>query len=118
MNMNNYDELIQELSGLCGILPEYWDITGTKHIASLETKKAILRAMNMQIDTADDVARQINERRWKTWRSFVDPVHVLSVNAHPISIPVYIPVKEGEEKNLTVSLLIEEENGHKGQISL
>jgi len=33
MNMHEYDELIQELSGLCGILPEYWDITGTKHIA-------------------------------------------------------------------------------------
>lgn len=113
MDMHYYDELIQELSGLCGILPEYWDITGTKHIASPETKKAILRAMNMQIDTADDVARQINERKWKRWKSFIAPVHVLSVNAHPVTIPVYIPVKEGEEKNLTVSLLLEEENGNK-----
>jgi len=112
MDIHYYDELIQELSGLCGILPEYWDITGTKHIASLETKKAILRAMNMQIDTPDDVARQINELRWKRWKSFVDPVHVLSVNVYPIIVPVYIPVKEGEEKNLTVSLLIKEENGN------
>jgi 4-alpha-glucanotransferase len=116
MNMHEYDELIQELSGLCGILPEYWDITGKKHIASIDTKKAILRAMNMQIDTVDDVARQINERRWKAWRSFVAPVHVLSVNAHPVSIPVYIPVKEGEEKDLTVSLLIEDEKGNKAKV--
>ena len=113
MNMNYYNELIQELSDLCGILPEYWDITGTKHIASLETKKAILKAMKMQIDTADDVARQINERRWKPWMSVVDPVHVLSVNAHRVTIPVCIPAKEGEEKNLTVSLLIEDENGNR-----
>jgi len=113
MNMNNYDKLIRELSGLCGILPEYWDITGTKHIASLETKKAILKAMNMRIDTVDEVAWQINERKWKTWRSLIDPVHVRSVNDYPIIIPVYIPVKEGEEKDLTVSLLIEDENWNK-----
>jgi hypothetical protein len=61
--MHYYDELIRELSELCGILPEYWDIFGKKHTTSLDTKKAVLRVMNLKIDSADDIAKEIKERK-------------------------------------------------------
>ncbi len=55
MNSFYYDELINELSDLCGILPDYWDIFGRKHITSIETKKAVLRSMRVNIDSIDAI---------------------------------------------------------------
>jgi hypothetical protein len=36
--MSKIDDLIHELSELCGIVSEYWDILGKKHITPAETK--------------------------------------------------------------------------------
>jgi 4-alpha-glucanotransferase len=108
--MQHMDELINELSELCGIFAEYWDIFGKKHVTSVETKKAILRSMKLKIDSVEDLVKVINERKWEPWKSFIEPVHVISVNNQPLAIPVYIPVKEGEETKLIISWSIEDEN--------
>ncbi len=104
-------EMINELASLCGILPEYWDIFGKLHIASLDTKKAMLKAMKINIESDDAIAREINDRKSRPWESFVEPVFVISVNAQPLKIPVYIPVGTGEENNLEITCVIEDENG-------
>ena len=116
--MHYYDELIRELSELYGILPEYWDIFGKKHTTSLDTKKAVLRAMNLKIDSADDIVKEIKERKSRPWKTFVEHVHVLSVNEQPFSIPVYIPVEEREETELVISWSIEDEKGQKTEFKL
>lgn len=105
--MSKINELINELSELCGIISEYWDILGKKHVTPVETKKAILRAMKIEIDSEDDVVREIHKRKYKPWKSFIEPVHVVSVNEQPLKIPVYVPVKEGEERRLSLSWSIE-----------
>jgi 4-alpha-glucanotransferase len=115
MNIPYYDNLIHELSEMCGILPEYWDIFGKKHVTSLDTKKAILKAMKRKVESAEDAAKEIHEQRWKTWKSFVEPVHVLSVNSETLTIPVYIPVKEGEQAKLTITWSLEDEKGKKDE---
>ena len=115
MNSENknmvYDELIRELSELCGILPEYWDVFGNKHVTSVDTAKAILRAMKLMVDSADGIAKEISEKRSRPWKTFLDPVRVLSVNEQPLAIPVYIPVQEGSENKLMISWSMEDENG-------
>jgi 4-alpha-glucanotransferase len=113
--MSKIDDLINELSELCGVIPEYWDILGKKHITPVETKKAMLRAMKMKIDSEEDVVREIHERKWKPWKSFIEPVHVISVNEQPIKVPVYIPIQEGEEKRLSLSWFIMSENGQRDE---
>ena len=107
--MKCYDVLINELSDICGIESEYWDIFGKKHTASIDTRKAVLRAMKLNIETAEDIANEISKRRWKLWKGFIEPVHVMSVNAGPVLIPVYIPVNEGEESRLTILWSLENE---------
>lgn len=104
-------EMINELAALCGILPEYWDIFGKLHTTSFDTKRAMLRAMKMHIESDDDIAREIDERKTRLWKNIADPVLVVSVNAHPLKIPVYIPVRNGEENNLLITCDIEDENG-------
>ena len=104
-------ELINELSGLCGILPEYWDIFGKLHTATIETKQAMLRAMKMNIGSDADISRTIKDLKNRLWTDFVEPVFVLSVNAQPLKIPLYIPVRTGEENNLEIACVIEDEKG-------
>ncbi|NWF52979.1 MAG: 4-alpha-glucanotransferase, partial [Nitrospirae bacterium] len=108
--MQNINELVNELSELCGVISEYWDILGKRHITTVETKKALLKAMRIKIDSEEDLLNEINERIWKQWKIFIEPVYVISVNEQPIKIPVFIPIQEGKEKSLSLSWSIESED--------
>lgn len=120
--MHSSDELINglinELADLCGIVPEYWDIFGNKHITSIETKRAILKAMNLNIDSIEDTEKEINERKARQWNRFIEPVNVISVNDQPLTIPVYIPANEGQESRLSLSWTIKDESGQKAEFML
>ncbi len=112
--MQPSDELITELADLCGIVPEYWDIFGNKKIASPETKKAVLRAMNISTDSDEEIRREIELCRTGDWKRFVGPVHVLSVHEQPLRIPLHLPVEEGQEAGITLSWSIENEDDPSG----
>ena len=109
--MQPSDELINELSDICGIVPEYWDIFGKKHSTSIETKKAVLSAMKLDINSADKTRNEINKLKGRPWNSFIEPVKVISVNEQPLSIPVYMPVREGDDSRLALSWSIKDEKG-------
>lgn len=118
MNIPHYDELVHELAEICGILPEYWDIFGKKHITSVDTKKSVLRAMKISIDSSEDLISEIHRRKWSLWTGFVAPVHVLSEKAAPLSVPVYIPVREGQESGLSIVWSLEDETGRTAQYTI
>jgi len=113
-----YDELINELSSLWGIIPEYWDIAGKKHIASIETRKAILRAMKLKIDSEGDVLKEINKRKRKPWEDIIEPVYVISVNSQPFSFPVHVPINRPEQSKLMISWSLEDEKGRRDEFRL
>ncbi|HET6513699.1 MAG TPA: 4-alpha-glucanotransferase [Thermodesulfovibrionales bacterium] len=118
MTIPSYDELIHELSGLCGIIPEYFDIFGKRHAASTETKRAILKAMNLEIDTAEDIVEEIRERRSRRWKTLIEPVRVLSVHEQPLTIPVHLPLREGEEKRLSLVWSLSDAHGRRDEFVL
>jgi 4-alpha-glucanotransferase len=114
--VENYDELISQLSEIFGIVPEYWDIFGNRHIAPIDTKKAILKAMKIDVDSTESLAAALGAEQVKPWSSFIEPVKVLSVNAQPFTIAVYVPVNEGEEHRLTFSCSLENEHGQREEL--
>ncbi|MGB9715031.1 MAG: 4-alpha-glucanotransferase [Thermodesulfovibrionales bacterium] len=116
--MQNIDELINELSELCGVIPEYWDIHGEKHLTTLETKIALLKAMRIKFDSEEDLLKEIHERKWKQWKNFIEPVHVISVNEQPMKIPIFIPMQKGEEKKLCVFWALESEDGQRDEFMI
>ncbi|MEW6570316.1 MAG: 4-alpha-glucanotransferase [Nitrospirota bacterium] len=116
--MKSFNELIDELSELCKIVSEYWDIFGVKHIIPRETKEAVLRAMNIKIDSVEDITRAIGDRKSKPWKNVIEPVYIVSVDDQPVRIPVYLPVKEGDESHLTIYWTIEDESGEKAEFIL
>jgi 4-alpha-glucanotransferase len=114
----SFESLINELSEICGIVPEYWDIFGQKHEASIETKKAVLRAMGMKIDSEDEVGDEIKKIRERQWKAFLEPVKVISANEQPAKMAICLPVKEGDESGLLISCAIENESGELEELSL
>ncbi len=111
--MKTFEQLIDELSKLCGIIPEYWDIFGNRYLTSFETKKAILRAMGLRIDSIEDLNEEIKRLSLRPWNIFIEPVYVISLNNQPSRIPVYIPINQNEEKDIYISMTIVDENGNR-----
>ncbi|HAK88124.1 MAG: 4-alpha-glucanotransferase [Nitrospirae bacterium GWB2_47_37] len=116
--MPTHDELINELAGLCGVIPEYWDIFGNKHTVSLETQKAILKIMRLNIGSEENIQKEIAELKTRPWNRFIEPVTVISINDQPLTIPLYIPVEEGKESELSISWSIENESGQRAEFIL
>ncbi|BCB95410.1 hypothetical protein JZK55_03320 [Dissulfurispira thermophila] len=109
--MADYEELINELSDLCGIYRDYWDIFGNKHEASFDSKTSVLSAMGCRIDSEEDVLAEIKKRRDFPWNCFVEPVIFASVNSDMIFIPVYIALSEGYDDTAVFFMSITDENG-------
>jgi len=116
--MPDYDELINRLSEICGIIPEYWDIFGTRHITSIDTKKTILSALKIDVSSTDSLTAELSREQDKLWCSFIEPVKVLSVNSQPFTISAYVPVDEGEEFRLSFSCFLENELGEREELNL
>ncbi|MBI4687819.1 MAG: 4-alpha-glucanotransferase [Nitrospirae bacterium] len=114
----SYNALIDELSGLCGILPEYWDILGKQHIIPLDTKKAVLQAMGLKIGSELELLQEIEERRQRPWRSLIEPVFVKLPGDEPVTLPIYIPIDEAAEDGLLISCSIKDENGDEDTFNL
>ena len=109
--MLSFEELIRELSVLCGIVPEYWDIFGVRHEAPIETKKAILQSMGLRIATPEDLQAEIEKKRNRPWNIFIEPVKVLSFTEQPLVITVYVPLREGDEESIVFNCTLEDEQG-------
>jgi 4-alpha-glucanotransferase len=109
--MEEYDNLIAELSDLVGIIPEYYDVFGKKCVLAKESRVAILSAMGLKVGTADDVRGELSAVRFRPWLGIVDPVFVISINAQPFHLPVHIPLPDGKEQAAEISVVIEDEQG-------
>ncbi len=109
---------LHELATLCGVLPEYWDIFGTRHVMTDETKRAVLDAMGVAAGSDEEIAASISRIRDRSWTRILPPVAVCSVNRQPIVLAVAFPVAasalpgfalKGEltdESGLTVDIMI------------
>jgi len=111
--MSIHEELINELADLSGIIPEYWDIFGSKHITPIETKKAILKSMKLNINSEESIKNEIYAQKARPWNRFLEPVKVISVNEQPFKISIHVPVEEREEDKVYISWSIRNEEGKK-----
>jgi glycogen operon protein len=53
------DETLNRLAVLAGIQPEWWEVDGTYHRVSIETKRALLAAMSLPVDSTSDAQAAI-----------------------------------------------------------
>lgn len=109
--MEQLEHLLAELAGLVGIIPEYYDVFGARHVASLGSKQAILSAMGLQVGTAQQVRRQIAKVKTRAWRSVLDPATIISVHCQPHNLAVHLALPEGKEQAAAITLTLECEHG-------
>ena len=107
----NYSELLRTLAGLYSIVPEYYDISGRKHVTAENTAKAILKTMQIEIENEDALRREIELKSAKLWDDFVLPVMVISVKQQPCAIPVYLPLGSSAVSDLLLSWTVTDESG-------
>ncbi len=101
-------ETLDRLATLAGIEPMYYDIWGNKHHTSEEAKRAILDSMGIEVSEAE-----LHRRQESKWLRLMEPVLVVSVNDQPPAIRINFPLEEGREKDVRVSLSVEDEDGRK-----
>ncbi|NOY39359.1 MAG: 4-alpha-glucanotransferase [Nitrospirae bacterium] len=104
-------DLINELSGLCGIIPEYYDAWDRLRTVPFETKAAALRAMGYDTSDPERVREAIEGIKEKRYCTLIEPVRVVSINAQPGEFPLCIPAEDADESTvLRWSVTDEEDN--------
>jgi 4-alpha-glucanotransferase len=81
--MTTSNEALDRLAALAGLEPQYWDIWGTLHKASDDTKRTILGAIGIAAE--DDAASEASMRHMEeiSWRRPLPPVQVVRTGEQP-----------------------------------
>ncbi len=106
---NSYENMLDELSRLCGIVESYYDVWGNPRQASRETKRAILRSMGYSVDDEDALRESLQRCKTKRLRRLIEPVSVFSVKEQPGKTLLFIPAEESDN---SIHWSITEESFH------
>ncbi|HTS21220.1 MAG TPA: malto-oligosyltrehalose synthase [Casimicrobiaceae bacterium] len=79
---------LDRLAALCGILPAYRDVAGGLHVASIETKRALLATIGIDAATDDAAAAALAARRARVLERRLPPVAVFTVDQPALAMPV------------------------------
>jgi 4-alpha-glucanotransferase len=106
-------ELLHLLSERAGIAAEYYDIAGTHHVTTDETRRAMLAAMGFRV--ADRAALMEELTAWDNgpWIRGCEPVCVIRTGQGTVRWSLHVPCESREEARLQVHWLVHAENGEK-----
>jgi 4-alpha-glucanotransferase len=107
MPSEDYAQLLDLAARLWRIDPEYWDISGRKHITSDETKRAILQGLGVHAETAESLRACIEARRRKEWTRLAPACLVVTQNS-AVELPLHAPAELGQQ---SAQIEIREESG-------
>jgi (1->4)-alpha-D-glucan 1-alpha-D-glucosylmutase len=107
MTITNHDGL-NRLSRLYGITESYYDIGGTHHVASQESKQLLLKAMQVSVDCDQDIHRELEQIELRDWQRSISPVHVYQNSQAAFNISITL---DDNQTGLLIHWNINEENG-------
>lgn len=95
-------ELLRQLADRAGIVADYYDIAGTQHVTTDETRRAILTAMHLRVGSRDDLIAELEawDHRW--WLRGCEPVHVLRQEQQAGAWSVYVPCERSDDPLLQI----------------
>jgi 4-alpha-glucanotransferase len=111
MSERSEQDLLDELAERCGIAPDYYDNWGRRHVASSETKRAILSAMGIAAGTTDGVRRELLLCEEAPWRRPCDPVLVRRAGGDLGAWSFRVPVEEAEDRAIQIRWEVRDEAG-------
>lgn len=83
---------LDKLAQAAGIKPDYWDVFGHCNKVSSSTKKSLLSAMELEIDTDDAVVRSLKLLEARNWQLLVQPITVIR-HGQPLIVHLSLPLE-------------------------
>ncbi len=104
-------DLLRMLADRTGIAADYYDIAGTHHATTDETRRAILVAMNLRVANREELIAELEawDNRW--WLMGCEPVHVLRSGRDAGTWSWYGPCESSEDSGLYIKWSLYAENG-------
>lgn len=104
-------DLLRILADRTGIAADYYDIAGTRHVTTDETRRAILAAMNLRVANREELIAELEswDNRW--WLRGCEPVYVLRLGREAATWSWYGPCESSDESALQVQWSLYAENG-------
>lgn len=104
-------DLLRMLADRTGIAADYYDITGTHHVTTDETRRAILTAMNLRVANREELIAELEawDNRW--WLRGCEPVHVLRLGRDADTWSWYGPCESSDDSRLYIKWSLCAENG-------
>ncbi len=111
MHALSESDLLRLLADRAGIAADYYDIAGTQHVTTDETRRAILAAMNLRVANRDELAAELEawDDRW--WLRGCEPVHVLRVGRSADPWSLYVACDSADDAGLSVKWTVIAEQG-------
>jgi 4-alpha-glucanotransferase len=101
MPAETFEQQLDRAARVYGIGPGFWDIFGRYHTTTPEQKRAILRAIGVPADSAEQLERSLGEVTRREWGRLVPPCVVAREGA--VELPLHIPAESlGERAHVQV----------------
>ncbi len=101
---------LRQLAQSYGVATEFWDWQGKPVDVLTRTITAVLAGLDIRVQTAQDVARELENARLRSWRRVLPEVLVTRQGA-PGTIPVSVPAEQARGESLPRVWLQLEEGG-------
>jgi 4-alpha-glucanotransferase len=104
-------DLLRLLASRAGISPEYYDIAGTLHVTSDDTRRAILSAMGFDTASRESLAQALIAWDEAPWSQSCDPILILEQGYGPTNWVFRLPLEEKDEEHLALAWHLTDEKG-------
>jgi len=106
--------VLERLSAWCGLVPRYHDIWGNAHGISDGTRRALLGAMHLSVDTEEQTRAALEEMESREMRRLLPPVRVARAGAGALEIPVALAAVMAQG-HCRWQLTLENGDSHQGE---
>ena len=105
------NDLLRMLADRAGIAADYYDIAGTHHVTTDETRRTILAAMNLRVANREELVAELEawDHRW--WLRGCEPVHVVRLGRPAGTWSLSMPCESSDEPDVSVRWTITAEQG-------
>ncbi len=101
--------LLARLAERAGIVADYHDIAGNLHLTSDDTRRAILTAMGITVDSTASLTQALREWDEAPWQRPCDPVQILRDGETGLSLSCYLALEDGKEGSVTLEWQVRDE---------
>ncbi len=101
--------LLGKLAERAGIATDYYDIAGTLHLTSDNTRRAILAAMGFAVDSVASLTQALQEWDETPWQRPCDPVRILRDGETGAPLSCCLAIEDGKETSVAVEWQIRDE---------